>query len=296
MTSCICNVHLAQLEQSLSLSKLRPRSRESYKERLITLSNHYRRCPAALTDDEILGYFVVCIEKKNHAAGTIRPAKAVVKFLFGRVLKRPTDFLDVIQLERRKKLPEIFSEETAWRILDATRLQHHRACMTLLYTCGLRISEAINLTVDDFDRHRQEIRIRDGKGGKDRIVPIPTWTLNSLRNYWGTHRNPKWIFPALASTPELRESATLPMRASCVRDALKAVLVQLEIPTKDIVLHTFRHSYATHLLDAGVSLYVIQRWLGHADLESTIIYLRLTHQGQEKARKLVEGIMRGPSK
>ena len=73
-------------------------------------------------------------------------------------------------------------------------------------------------------------------------------------------------------------------------------MVQLEIPTKDIVLHTFRHSYATHLLDAGVSLYVIQRWLGHADLESTILYLRLTNQGQEKARKLVEGIMRGPNK
>jgi integrase/recombinase XerD len=296
MTSPICKQHAEAMDRALRLSGLSVRTRESYTERLKAVAASTGRCPCQLSEDDILNYFLLCIEKRDHAAGTIRPTKAAVRFFLDKVLHRPTAFLDMVKAETRQRLPEVFSEVDAWRIIDSLRQPHNRACMTLLYTCGLRIDEALHLTIDDFDRQRQEIRVRGGKGGKDRVVPIPQWTLNLLRNYWSTHRNPKWIFPAIGATPNLREMATVPMTANTVRDALKAVVAELRIEVKEVRLHTFRHSYATHLLDAGVNLFTVQRYLGHSDLKSTMVYLHLTTVGQEKAREIIEQLMRGRRK
>lgn len=293
MATCICKEHHLKFERALKLSKLAPRSEDTYMERVDTLSMYFNRCLCDLSDDDILNYFFTCMQTKKHAAGTLRPAKAGVKFFFTFVLNRSTEFLKVVNPETIAKIPEIFSEAEAWRILDNTRLPQHRACMTLMYTCGLRISEALNMTVDDFDRRHQQIRIRSGKGQKQRMVPIPTWTLQQLRNYWCIHRNPKWIFPAIHSNPKVASITTKSMSANAIRDPLKAIVAELDINITDARPHTFRHSYATHLLDAGVNLHTVSRYLGHSNIRSTMIYLHLTRQGHEQALAIIERIMRG---
>jgi integrase/recombinase XerD len=132
--------------------------------------------------------------------------------------------------------------------------------------------------------------VRCGKGAKDRYVPLPAKTLAVLRQYWATHRNPVWLFPANARNRQRAATATGPMHAAAIQTALRHAVRHLKI-RKSVHLHTLRHSYATHLLEAGVNLRLIQQYLGHRSLQTTMIYLHLTSQGQDQARAAIERLM-----
>ena len=134
------------------------------------------------------------------------------------------------------------------------------------------------------------VHVHRGKGAKDRYVPLPPRTLLMLRDYWATHRNPVWVFPATGRNHKGGPSATQPMGKASVQGALRRVVLQLGM-RKTISVHTLRHSYATHLLEAGVNLRLIQQYLGHSSLQTTTVYLHLTSTGQEHARETIDALM-----
>ncbi|MDI6793887.1 MAG: tyrosine-type recombinase/integrase [bacterium] len=159
-----------------------------------------------------------------------------------------------------------------------------------MYSCGLRLQEGTNLQVPDIDSSRSLIHVHHGKGGKDRYVPLPQTTLQMLREYWSTHRNPLWIFPAPGRGGIAMPTANQPMPKSSVQNVFKAALKQGGIHKRASV-HTLRHSDATHLLEAGVNLRLIQEYLGHSSPTTTAIYTYLTERSQEMATKQINLIM-----
>ena len=148
------------------------------------------------------------------------------------------------------------------------------------------------LQVSDIDGVRRFIHVHRGKGAKDRYVPLPDTTYSLLREYWKTHRNPKLIFPALGRGHNLGPKAVTPMAIDSVQGAFREAKIRAGI-RKRASIHTLRHSYATHLLEAGVNIRAIQRYLGHSQLETTMVYLHLTDRGQEDSFNLINQVMKG---
>jgi site-specific recombinase XerD len=134
------------------------------------------------------------------------------------------------------------------------------------------------------------VHVHRGKGAKDRYVPLPSRTLKVLRDYWVTHRHPKWLFPVKGRDGQQTATADHPMRRSSVQRAMRRVVRELKIH-KAVSIHSLRHSYATHLLEAGVNLRLIQQYLGHSSLQTTMIYLHLTTASQEQAVTRIEALM-----
>jgi integrase len=187
-------------------------------------------------------------------------------------------------------LPDVLSIDEVRRLIDAVRTPHNKAFFWTVYSLGLRLQEALNLQVGDIDSARMVVHVHRGKGAKDRYVPLPPRTLTVLRRYWATHRHPVWLFPAIGRGQEQASSATEPMARSSVHGAMKRVVRDLGIKKK-VTIHTLRHSYATHLLEAGINLRLIQQYLGHSSLQATMIYLHLTSLGQEQARATINTLM-----
>ncbi len=167
-----------------------------------------------------------------------------------------------------------------------------RCYFSVVYALGLRLNEGLHLQISDIDSKRMQVHVHRGKGAKDRMVPLPQATLEQLRKYWASHRNPLWIFPAEGRNHKLASTADHPMSESSVQDVIKAVLQQLNWDNRGISTHTLRHCYATHLLEAGVSLKLIQKYLGHKHLSSTMIYLHITTVGEEAAIAKINAIMK----
>jgi integrase/recombinase XerD len=192
--------------------------------------------------------------------------------------------------EHYGKSPDQISEEElgeVQRILSCLEKPAYRACLSVIYGCGLRLQEGIGLQVRDVDSERMCLHVRRGKGGKDRYVPLPESVLPLLRAYWCTHRHPTWLFPAKA-TPGAPAKTTL--CPSGVQRAFKAALHASGVH-KAATVHTLRHSWATHLLEAGVNLRLIQLWLGHSSLQTTAIYTHLTRPAEEMAMVAINRIM-----
>jgi integrase/recombinase XerD len=152
----------------------------------------------------------------------------------------------------------------------------------MMYTCGLRVSEAIALRAQDIDSQRMVVCVRNGKGGKDRYVPLPHRTLQLLRTYWRQHRPEHWLFP--------NHSATQPIRREAVLKAVRGAAHDAKL-TKPVCCHTLRHSYATHLLEQGVDLRSIQGMLGHRSIRSTIPYLHLTQRAIQNVHRSLDELM-----
>ena len=150
----------------------------------------------------------------------------------------------------------------------------------------------MNLQVSDIDGSRRMLHVRNGKGGQDRYVPLPQATLEMLRTYWRTQRHPVWLFPAHPPQGQSISTVAVPVTPRSVRYAFAAALSESGIH-KHASVHTLRHSYATHLLEAGVNLIQIQVWLGHRSLRTTTIYTHLTRQAEEIAMGAVDRLMAG---
>ncbi len=201
---------------------------------------------------------------------------------------------DVAVMRDKRKLPVVLSIEETRIILGKVALRRHRTPLRLMYCCGLRVDELVHLTVDDIEPDR--IIVRDGKGGKDRYVPLPPAMYSELRNYWKQHQNRKWIFPSAGrgSVSEARTAmglSKIPMGKGALGLALRKAVQKARI-RKQVTAHTLRHSYATHLLDDGLNLRQLQLYLGHEDIQTTTLYTHLTPFGEEKGMSHVEAIDR----
>jgi site-specific recombinase XerD len=170
-----------------------------------------------------------------------------------------------------------------------------KAFVWTVYTLGLRIGEGVNLQVGDIDSQRMMVHVHRGKGAKDRYLPLPASTLAGLRIFWQRHRHPTLLFPAEGRDHQDGSQATTPMSISTVQGAIKQITEQLKFGKK-VTTHTLRHSYATHLLEAGVSLKAIQKYLGHSSLQTTMIYLHLTETAEADSRQVINRLFAGRKK
>lgn len=276
--------------ECLQLNGLSERTQEAYVRAVRQLAEHYQKSPDLINEEELRQYFLYIKNVKHYARNTSTIAICGIKFFFEKTLQRNWSTFGLLRAPREKKLPVILSLEEVRRILARVRLLRYRVCLTTIYSCGLRLQEGTNLRVADIDSGRQMIHVRHGKGAKDRYVPLPDRTLRLLRQYWATHRNRVLLFPAQGRHHgDLRTSAE-PMSKSSVQQAFRAAL-KASGNNKLASVHTLRHSWATHLLEAGVNLRLIQEWLGHNSPATTSLYTHLTVKAEQLGAASINRIM-----
>ena len=278
--------------RALQLAGMSERTQQCYTRSVRMLVDFYNKTPDQITEPELEDYFLYRRNVDQWTPATMRICYSGIKFFFINVLKRDWHTLALIHAKREQRLPEVLSLNEVRTVLGTVRTPQNHAYLTTVYNCGLRLTEALNLQVSDIDKDRMQIHVHRGKGAKDRHVPLPEATLYSLRKYWATHRNLCWIFPRLGRSGKEGPTAQKPMAKASVQGALRRTLAQLNLK-KRISIHTLRHSYATHLLEAGVNIRRIQQYLGHSSLNSTMIYLHLTTQGHERAYGIINDLMKG---
>ena len=276
--------------ECLQLRGLSERTQEAYTRAVRQLSEHYHKSPDLITEEELRQYFLFIKNVKQYARGSSTIAICGIKFFYERTLNRQWTTLGLVRAAPEKKLPVILSIEEVRQILSRVRLPRYRVCLTTIYSCGLRLQEGTNLRVADIDSARQMIHVRHGKGAKDRYVPLPERTLELLRQYWKTHRNPLLLFPAEGRDHGDLAQATEPMSKSSVQQAFRAALKDSRL-NKRASVHTLRHSWATHLLEAGVNLRLIQEWLGHSSPATTSVYTHLTVKAEQLGAQAINQIM-----
>ena len=256
------------------------------------LSAFYMQCPTTITEEQLREYFLHRKNVTKWAPQTLKKAYYGIKFLYEKTLQQDWRTLTLLRVKTKRKLPIVLDVQEVREILQHLRTPQSRAYFTTIYSCGLRLQEGLHLQTRDIDAKRMQLHVRLGKGAKNRYVPLPQATLEILREYWSTHRNPVWIFPRLGRSGQEGPSATQPMSRTTVQGALRAALKELPAITKRVTPHTFRHSYATHLLEAGVNIRLVQQYLGHASLMATVPYLHVTRLGQEDAHAKINQLMR----
>jgi integrase/recombinase XerD len=278
---------------ALQLNGLGERTQEAYVRALRMLCEFYHKTPDQIAESELQKYFLHRKNRDRWSPNTMRICYCGIRFFFLHVLKRDWHTLDLVRAQSERSLPAVLSLEEVRTILGCVRTPHNRAFLSTVYACGLRLQEAQHLEISDIDSQRKMIHVHRGKGAKDRFVPLPESTLQCLRRHWVTHRHPRLLFPALGRGRNQAAQANTPMPKASVQGAFRQAKGEAGIQKRDVSVHTLRHSYATHLLEAGVNLRVIQQYLGHAQLETTMVYLHLTRKGQEDAYARINTLMGG---
>ena len=276
--------------ECLQLRGLSERTQDSYVRAVRQLAEHYHKSPAEITEAELRQYFLHLLNVKHYARNTMTVAICGIRFCYQQTLNRQWAIFDIVRPAPEKKLPVILSRAEVRQILACLRLLRYRVCLSTIYACGLRLQEGTNLRVADIDSARMMLHVRHGKGAKDRYVPLPQRTLELLREHWKTHHNPVLLFPAEGRNHiELAQSAE-PLSKSSVQQAFRAAL-KTSGNNKRASVHTLRHSWATHLLEAGVNLRLIQEWLGHSSPATTSVYTHLTVKAEQLGAAAINQIM-----
>lgn len=276
--------------ECLQLRGLSERTQEAYVRAVRQLSEHYHKSPELITEEELRQYFLFIKNVKHYSRNTSTVAICGIKFFFEKTLNRNWATFGLLRAPREKKLPVILSREEVRQILARVRLPRYKVCLTTIYSCGLRLQEGTNLRVADIDSARLMIHVRHGKGAKDRYVPLPQRTLQLLRQYWKQHHNPVLLFPAEGRDHIDLARSTEPMSKSSVQDGFHAALKESG-NNKRASVHTLRHSWATHLLEAGVNLRLIQEWLGHSSPATTSVYTHLTVKAEQLGAAAINQLM-----
>src|SRR5262249_12318565 len=243
-----------------------------------------------ITEEELRQYFLHLKNVKKYASSSLTIALCGIKFFFEQTLNKDLPALNFLRPPNEKKLPAILSAEEVHRILTLSKVPSYRVCLSTICSCGLRLQEGTQLEVQDIDGSRMMLHIRCGKGAKDRYVPLPLRTLELLRQHWITHRNPVLIFPSPGQDRSDLSKSTLPIPKSTIQKVFKAALIESRIHKKASV-HTLRHSWATHLLEAGVNLRLIQESLGHSSPATTSLYTHLTVKAEQLATDAINRLM-----
>jgi len=281
--------------EDMQLRGFAARTQEAYLLAVRQLAKYYHKSPDQINEEELRQYFLFLKNEKQASRSTCTLALCGIKFFFQHSLGKEWKTFDFLRPPKENKLPVVLSVEEVGRILSCVHRQRYRVCLTTIYACGLRLLAGVHLPVKDIDSGRQMLHISQGKGGKDRYVPLPSACLERLRRHWLTHRNPVWLFPALREDWRKSEEASQPMNESGVQRAFSAAVKESGVHKKATV-HTLRHSYATHLLEAGVHLRIIQSYLGHASPTTTAIYTHLTStthtQTSDKINEMVASLWR----
>ncbi len=280
--------------EDLRLHGFAEKTQEAYLRAVRQLAAYCKKPPDQITEEELREYFLYLKIEKGVSPSTCRVALYGIKFLYLKTLSKEWPTLELVRVPDERKLPMVLSVNEVHRILKRVRLPKYRVCLTTIYSCGLRMSEGVTLKTENIDGERKQLHIKKAKGGKDRYVPLPERTLQLLREFWLIHRNEEWLFPRVGrgchGNYNRVDPINEPFSIAVVQMAFKEALLASGIRKKAQV-HSLRHSYATHLLEAGVNLRQIQTNLGHNSPATTAIYTHLTGIAQDKARQHLDNIM-----
>jgi len=269
--------------QDMQLHGYAPRTQQSYADAVKQLAHFYGSSPEVLEEEDLRNFFLHLINVKKASPTTVKIYLCGIKFFYEKTLQRQWFIFDLALPRQRRKLPVVFSRQEVGIILNLVRNVTAKVALQLIFSCGLRLNEAIQLKVDDIDSERMQLRINNGKGGKDRLVPLSEQMLAMLRSYWHLCRPKDWLFPS-----KKKEG---PVSDSCVQRAFKSALRESGIP-KDGSVHSLRHSYATCLLEDGVDLRVIQLMLGHKSPTTTAVYTHLTSKTVNKLKEAINKLLK----
>lgn len=279
-----------KLSEDLQLTGKAKRTHDGYIRAVRQLSDFARCSPEEVTENQIRAFFLHLKNDRKFANGSLRVALSGVKFFYTVTCKRDWEIFAMLKLQNAKTLPVVLTIDQVHRIMDATKTKRLFAFFWTIYTMGLRLNEGLNLQVGDIDAARGFVHIHRGKGAKDRYLPLPPSTLHLLRAYWSTHRHPSLLFPGDGRNHTLGKgrisTAENPMSEKTVQEAISKITEVMKLGKK-VTLHTLRHCYATHLLEAGVGLKALQKLMGHSSLQSTMIYLHLTDTAEAKSRDVI---------
>jgi site-specific recombinase XerD len=256
-----------RMRQDLCIRNLSPRTQECYLWHVERFAKHFGRSPAVLGPEEVRQYQIHVVEEKRASWSWFNQAVCALRFFYGVTLGKDWALERIPHGKKEKKLPAVLSRDEVRRLLKAVGNRKHRLMLTTIYAAGLRLGEAIKLRVGDIDSDRMVLHIHQAKGHKDRLVPLSPRLLEQLREYWLAYRPRSFVFPGATIDTSLHPTA--------VQKAFQRALLVASI-RKPASVHTLRHSYATHLLEAGTDLRTIQLWLGHASLNTTAVYLHVS--------------------
>jgi integrase/recombinase XerD len=268
--------------EDMELRGFTPKTQEAYIGAVKGLALFHRQSPDQLSDEQIREYFLDLINVRRAAKSTVTIHLCGIKFFFEKTLGRSLPVLDLVKPRKRVKRPVILTIAEIKNLLTLVRHPVCRMALTVIYSCGLRVSEGVSLKVADIDGQRMLARIQNGKGGKDRYVPLPERTRELLRGYYATYRPKIWLFPA--------KSGDGPYCVTNVQKAFRSVVRQSGIG-KPASVHTLRHSYATHLIESGVHLRTVQEILGHKSSQTTAAYTHLTRKMMDSLATTVNTLM-----
>jgi integrase/recombinase XerD len=265
-----------------------------YLDALLRLTAHVNKSPAELTDEELRDYFHYLEHDRRYSHSFLGVAFAASLFFYTHTCPRDMPFLRLFRTRQDKTLPVVLSRDEVRNALAKITDQRYHACLTLIYSCGLRVGEAVNMKVDDIDASQGLIYVRNGKGGKSRSVPLPDHTLRLLRDMWKTHQHPELIFPAyqISRQPVYRKHGhkDAPIASGTPLKHFKKALEASGCRKKGTV-HSLRHSYATHLLEEGVDLFTVKEYLGHSCVSTTMKYTHMTRKIHRDGMGAIESLM-----
>jgi len=258
-----------QLKRDLELKGYSPNTCRNYLAHVRRFVQHFHRSPEQMGNEEIRTYLHDLLTEKGRSQAYLNQAYSALKFFYETTLHQDWSAFRIPRVKRPKKLPVVLSREEVQTLFSVTRNLKHRALLMTIYSGGLRVQETTQLQVRDIDSRQRLIRVCQGKGGKERYTLLSRRTLEVLRDYWRYSRPSLWLFPG--------RSMDRPLSTRSVQRVFTQSLTEAQID-KTASVHSLRHSFATHLLDAGVQLCHIQRLLGHKRLDTTAIYLHTSQQ------------------
>ncbi len=282
---------LQRYSDDLALLPLQPRTQKSYWACVRQLSEHVAQSPDQVTPEQLRQYFIHLKTKRRFSRPSSTQAICAIKIFWEKTLQRPWPAeVELVRATPQFKLPVVLSASEVRRIAAQVAALDHKVALVTIYSCGLRLGEALKLEVRDIDSKRMLVHIRGGKGNKDRYVPLPQRTLQLLRDQWKSHRHPRLLFPAKGHSGQGAPTATEPMCRTTLQRAFRLALEASGVQ-KDAHIHTLRHSYATHLLEQGENLRQLQVNLGHSSPTITALYTHLTSLCQTQHQKRLNDFM-----
>ena len=272
----------------LKLAGYQPKTIEAYARGIRRIGNYFDARLDNLTQNQLLDYFHDLLQ--SHSWNTVKLDLYGLQFFYTHVLQKPWDHIPLIKKPKAKRIPDILTINQANQLFAATKIMDYKVFFFTIYSMGLRLSEGINLKVGDIDSDHMRVHIRNAKGNKDRLVPMPHKTLRVLKQFWLARRHPEFIFPNRKRGVKNAHLVDRPLERGGIQVAMKKVVDQMGLKKK-ISCHSLRHSYATHLLNAGVDIIELQNILGHVSLLTTARYTHLTIANHDNAYKKINSII-----
>jgi integrase/recombinase XerD len=274
-----------RMSEDMRLRDFRPRTQEGYMLAVRLFLDHMQREPEQISDEDVRTYFLYLREQRKLAPSSINIAVHALRFFFIRTLHRDWPVFDLLRVKQPRMLPVVLSTSEVRSVLAAVRNPVRRMALTTIYALGLRLGEGLRLQTDNLDSQRLMVWVRDGKGARDRGVPLPRPLLHRLRHYW-KHERPDSPTAYLFVPPK----GTAPLHETTLQKTFTAARTDASIE-KHASIHTLRHSYATHLLESGISLRTIQHVLGHKSMRTTELYMHVTQPGTERLQQILDRLM-----